>query len=234
MEAAMKDKVVIVTGAFGILGQAVCRALAAAGASVAAVDLSAQPRGDLAQALGERALIVGGCDLTDAAQAKRAVDATLAAFGRLDALINITGGFAWETLEGGEPATWERMHAMNLVTCANMCRAAVPALKTANGRIVNIGAAGALKAAAGMGAYAAAKSGVHRLTEALAEELKGKVAVNAVLPSIIDTPTNRRDMPDADFGKWVAPADLAAVILFLASDAARAVTGALVPVTGGV
>jgi NAD(P)-dependent dehydrogenase (short-subunit alcohol dehydrogenase family) len=234
MEAAMKDKVVIVTGAFGILGQAVCRALAAAGARVAAVDLSAQPRGDLAQALGERALIVGGCDLTDAAQAKRAVDATLAAFGRLDALINITGGFAWETLEGGEPATWERMHAMNLVTCANMCRAAVPALKTANGRIVNIGAAGALKAAAGMGAYAAAKSGVHRLTEALAEELKGKVAVNAVLPSIIDTPTNRRDMPDADFGKWVAPADLAAVILFLASDAARAVTGALVPVTGGV
>ena len=230
----MKDKVVIVTGAFGILGQAVCRALAAAGARVAAVDLSAQPRGDLAQALGERALIVGGCDLTDAAQAKRAVDATLAAFGRLDALINITGGFAWETLEGGEPATWERMHAMNLVTCANMCRAAVPALKTANGRIVNIGAAGALKAAAGMGAYAAAKSGVHRLTEALAEELKGKVAVNAVLPSIIDTPTNRRDMPDADFGKWVAPADLAAVILFLASDAARAVTGALVPVTGGV
>jgi 3-oxoacyl-[acyl-carrier protein] reductase len=93
---------------------------------------------------------------------------------------------------------------------------------------------GALKAAAGMGPYAAAKSGVHRLTEALAEELKGKVAVNAVLPSIIDTPANRKDMPDADFSRWVTPDDLSEVIMFLASDRARAVTGALVPVTGGV
>jgi 3-oxoacyl-[acyl-carrier protein] reductase len=85
-----------------------------------------------------------------------------------------------------------------------------------------------------MGPYAAAKSGVHRLTEALAEELKGKVAVNAVLPSIIDTPANRKDMPDADFSRWVTPDDLSEVIMFLASDRARAVTGALVPVTGGV
>jgi NAD(P)-dependent dehydrogenase (short-subunit alcohol dehydrogenase family) len=86
-----------------------------------------------------------------------------------------------------------------------------------------------------MGAYAASKSGVHRLTEALAEETKGKgVTVNAVLPSIIDTPANRADMPDADFGRWVAPSELAAVILFLASPEAGAITGALLPVTGGV
>ena len=230
----MEDSCVIVTGAFGVLGEAVARALAAAGARVAAVDITERPRGDLGQALGERAIILGGHDLTDPAQAGRAVDDTLKAFGRLDALINITGGFAWETLEGGDPATWARMYAMNVATCANMCRAAVPALTQSHGRIVNIGAASALKAAAGMGAYAAAKSGVHRLTEALAEELKGQVGVNAVLPSIIDTPANRNDMPDADFSKWVAPADLAAVILFLASDAARAITGALIPVTGGV
>ncbi len=230
----MKDKCVIVTGAFGVLGQAVARALARAQARVAAVDLADQARGDLAEALGDRALMLGGCDLTDPAGASRAAQTALARFGRLDALINITGGFAWETLEGGDPATWDRMYAMNLVTCANMCRAAVPALVESGGRIVNVGAGGAVKAAAGMGAYAAAKSGVHRLTEALAEELKGKVGVNAVLPSIIDTPANRRDMPTADVSKWVAPDDLAAVILFLASDAARAVTGALLPVSGGV
>ena len=98
-----------------------------------------------------------------------------------------------------------------------------------------MGAAGALKAAAGMGAYAASKAAVHKLTESLAEELKADgITVNAVLPSIIDTPANRADMPDADFAAWVAPADLAAVILFLASESARAVTGALVPVTGRV
>lgn len=230
----MKDKCVIVTGAFGILGQAVARALARAKSKVAAVDLAETPRGDLAAALGDRGIVVGGCDLTDPAQAAVAVEAALTQFGRLDGLINITGGFAWETLEGGDPATWDRMYAMNLKTCANMCRAAVPALSQSGGRIVNVGAGGAVKAAAGMGAYAASKSGVHRLTEALAEELKGKVGVNAVLPSIIDTPTNRKDMPNADFGKWVAPDDLAAVILFLASDQARAITGALLPVSGGV
>ena len=134
----------------------------------------------------------------------------------------------------GDPATWDRLYALNVKTCANMCRAAIPALSAAGGRIVNVGAGGAVKAAAGMGPYAASKSGVHRLTEALAEELKGKVAVNAVLPSIIDTPQNRADMPKADFATWVSPADLAAVILFLASDDARAVTGALLPVNGGV
>ncbi|RZJ93411.1 MAG: SDR family oxidoreductase, partial [Brevundimonas sp.] len=118
----------------------------------------------------------------------------------------------------------------------NASRAALPHLKASpEGRIVNVGANGALKAAAGMGAYAAAKSGVHRLTEALAEELKTtSVTVNAVLPSIIDTPANRKDMPDADPAAWVAPADLAAVILFLASPDSRAVTGALIPVTGRV
>src|SRR5580704_14325829 len=110
----MKDSCVIVTGAFGILGEAVVRALAAAGARVAAVDLSERPRGDLGQALGERAIILGGRDLADPAQAQAAVDAALAAFGHLDALINITGGFAWETLEGGDPATWARMYAINL------------------------------------------------------------------------------------------------------------------------
>ena len=230
----MKDKCVIVTGAFGALGQVVGAALAHRGAHVAAVDLAASPPHGLAAKLGAASLMVGGTDLTDPASAAKSVEAAVARFGRLDALINVAGGFAWETLVDGQAATWDRLYAKNVKTCANLCRAAAPHLELSHGRIVNIGAGGAVKAAAGMGAYAAAKGGVHRLTEALAEELKGKVAVNAVLPSIIDTPQNRKDMPDSDFAKWVSPEDLAEVIAFLASDAARAVTGALVPVNGGM
>lgn len=228
----MQGKVVVVTGGFGALGQVVCRAALAAGARVAAVDHAAQaPAG-----LGEGVLALGGVDLTDAEQARAAVDRAAAQFGRLDALVNVAGGFAWETVGEGAVETWDRLYALNVKTCLNASRAALPHLKARGaGRIVNVGANGAVKAAMGMGAYAASKSGVHRLTEALAEELKGQgVTVNAVLPSIIDTPANRADMPDADFGKWVRPEDLAAVIMFMASDAARAVTGALVPVTGEV
>ncbi|MEW6019792.1 MAG: SDR family oxidoreductase, partial [Pseudomonadota bacterium] len=127
-------------------------------------------------------------------------------------------------------------YAMNVKTAANASRAALPWLRrSAAGRIVNVGAMGAIKSAAGMGAYGASKAGVHRLTESLAEELKGEgITVNAILPSIIDTPANRADMPDADFSAWVSPADLAKVMLFLASPDARAVTGALLPVTGRV
>ncbi|HWU79469.1 MAG TPA: SDR family oxidoreductase, partial [Caulobacter sp.] len=131
--------------------------------------------------------------------------------------------------------TWERLHRLNLMTALNASKAALPHLVARGaGRIVNVGANGAVKAATGMGAYAASKAGVHRLTEALAEEYKGRVTVNAVLPSIIDTPVNRADMPDADFATWVSPEELAAVILFLASSEASAVTGALLPVVGRV
>jgi NAD(P)-dependent dehydrogenase (short-subunit alcohol dehydrogenase family) len=127
------------------------------------------------------------------------------------------------------------MYALNVATALNASRAAIPHLAASGaGRIVNVGAMGALQSGAGMGAYAASKAGVHRLTEALAAELKGKITVNAVLPSIIDTAANRASMPKSDFAKWVTPQELADVILFLASDAASAVTGALLPVNGRV
>jgi NAD(P)-dependent dehydrogenase (short-subunit alcohol dehydrogenase family) len=127
------------------------------------------------------------------------------------------------------------MYALNVLTALNASRSAIPHLAASPaGRIVNIGAMGALQAGSGMGAYAASKAGVHRLTEALASEWKGKITVNAVLPSIIDTAANRASMPEADFKKWVTPQELADVILFLASDAASAVTGALLPVSGRV
>ncbi len=228
----MAGRVYAITGAYGVLGSAVATAAAAQGTRLALIDFAAAPAGPLPAG----ALLLGGVDLTDPASAKAALDSAADKLGGVDGLINIAGGFRWETLEGGDPDSWPALYRMNVLTAANASRAAIPHLrKSAAGRIVNIGANGAMKAAMGMGAYAASKAGVHKLTEALAEELKGDgITVNAVLPSIIDTPTNRADMPDADPSAWVTPEDLAAVILFLASEAARAVTGALVPVTGRV
>ena len=225
----MSERVVAITGGHGALGKAVVEAALAQGLKVAVIDHAS------GHAAPDGVLEVGGVDLTDPAAAKAAMETVAAHFGRLDALLNIAGGFVWQAVEGGEDE-WARMFALNLTTALNASRAALPHLKaSAEGRIVNVGAHGALKAAHGMGAYAASKSAVHRLTEALAEELKAtSVTVNAVLPSIIDTAANRADMPDADPARWVAPADLAATMLFLASPEARAITGALLPVTGRV
>jgi len=226
----MSKRSVIVTGGFGALGRVVAAAFAGQGDQVARVDFAAKAPEALAGALD-----LGGVDLTDPEAAARIVATVEAEFGGVGVLVNIAGGFTWETLNDGSVATWQRMYAMNLVTAATITKAALPALKAAQGgRVVNIGAGAALKADAGMGAYAASKSAVHRLTESLAAELSGDdVTVNAVLPSIIDTPTNRANMPTADFGKWVRPQAIADVILFLASPAGRSVTGALIPVTRG-
>ena len=230
----MTARVYAITGAFGTLGAAVAKAAAAQGARLALIDFAKQAPAGLPS--GDDVLALGGVDLTDAASAKAAVDAVVARFGGLDVLINVAGGFTWQTHEGGDAETWSRLFLMNVQTAANISRAAIPALKASkSGAIVNVGANAAVKAAAGMGPYTASKAGVHKLTEALAEELKADdVTVNAVLPSSLDTAVNRADMPNADFATWVKPEELASVILFLASEQARAVTGALVPVTGRV
>ena len=164
-----------------------------------------------------------------------AVSEVVAAQGSVDVLINVAGGFVWETLADGGAPTWARMFDLNALTCVNMTQAALPELaKAAGARVVNVGAGGALTAAAGMGSYAASKSAVHRLTESLAAELcDWDITINAVLPSILDTEPNRTDMPNADFRQWVSPAALAEVIVFLASPAARAISGALIPVARG-
>jgi 3-oxoacyl-[acyl-carrier protein] reductase len=226
----MNGKVVVVTGASGALGRVVAEAALARGARVAGLDYAASQIPATASRIE-----LGGVDLSDATEATKAIDAVAAHFGRLDALINIAGGFAFEAVAEGDPRTWQQMYALNVLTALNASRAAIPHLAVAaSPRIVNIGAIGALQAGAGMGAYAASKAGVHRLTEALAAEWKGKITVNAVLPSTIDTAANRASMPKADFAKWVTPQELAEVILFLVSDAASAVTGALLPVSGRV
>ena len=209
------------------------RAVQDAGARVAAIDriASVQAPSSLADAL-----LLGDVDVDSSTSAARAFEIVSKRLGGLDALVNVAGMFRWETLENGAADTWDLLYKSNLRTAVSSSKAALPyLLRRGAGRIVNIGAQAASKAAAGMGAYAASKAGVARLTESLAEELKDRaITVNAILPSIIDTPQNRRDMPSADFTRWVAPTAVALPIVFLLSDAAAAITGALIPVSGRV
>lgn len=230
----MSGRVFAITGASGVLGSAVAAAAAEQGARLGLIDFAKAPSADTPP--GPETLFLGGVDLADADAARAAIDAVSDHFGGLDVLLNIAGGFSWEKHEGGAAETWTRLFLMNVQTASNASRAAIPHLRrSAAGRIVNVGATGALKASIGMGAYAASKAGVHSLTQALAEELKAHgVTVNAVLPSIIDTPANRAEMPKANFSAWVRPLELAVVMLFLASEEASGVTGALIPVTGRV
>jgi len=229
----LNGKRVAVTGGFGALGVATVNALQAAGARVAAIDrASAAPAG---VSLGD-AKTFGGVDIGDAAAAKATFAKAAEALGGLDALVNIAGTFRWEKIADGGLETWDFLYNVNLRTAVAASQAALPFLAASrSASIVNIGAMGAIRAGTGMGAYAASKAGIFKLTEALAEELKEKdITVNAILPSIIDTPPNRADMPKANFAHWVKPADIAGVIAFLISDGARAITGALIPVTGRV
>ena len=217
---------ILVTGAAGVLGQAVITTLAAHGEAVIAVDLA-----PTIPQVGQR-LSFGGIDLADPA----AGAALIAQVGEpVTGLVNVAGGFLWETVAEGGWASWERMYRINVQTAFEASRLALPALRSTRGAIVNVSAAATARAGAGMGAYTAAKSAVSRLTEALAaEELANGVRVNAVMPSVIDTPANRRDMPDADHSRWVTPTEIAEVVAFLLSPAASGVTGALVPVVGRV
>lgn len=228
--ASLASRRVLVTGGLGALGRAVGRLLAERGARVVLLDLAP------AQAVDGMAGVLGGVDLGDEAATVGAVAEAARLMGGVDALVNIAGGFRWERLDGGSLATWDAMYQMNLRSAVAASRAALPHLRAASpAAIVNVGALAAVKAGVGMAAYAASKAGVARLTEALAEELKDEaVRVNAVLPSILDTPANRADMPDADPSRWVSGPQLAAVVAFLLSADAAAVTGACIPVAGRV
>jgi NAD(P)-dependent dehydrogenase (short-subunit alcohol dehydrogenase family) len=228
----LSGKVLVITGSNGALGQAAAATLSGYGARLALLDHAQTP--STAQQAGVRHY--GGIDLTQEGAARSVMERVVKEAGRLDGLINIAGGFHWENLSGGTLDSWDSMYRINLRTAVASCQAALPfLLQSGGGRIVNVGAMGAVKAATGMGAYAASKAGVAKLTEALADELKDRgITVNAILPSVLDTPRNRVDMPQADFTRWVAPAEAAEVIAFLVSDEARAVTGALIPVVGRV
>lgn len=219
----LANKTMVITGGAGILGQAVAERAKAEGAQVVLLDVVA----DFTSSLGATHTV----DLTNA----DAVAQCFAQIGPFDALANIAGGFDMgPTVYETSDEMWESLFAINVTTLRRVLNVAVPILLTqGRGSVVNVGALGAQRGVANMGAYTAAKATVMRLTEALSDEVKTQgVNVNAVLPSLIDTPRNRADMPDADFATWVSPEDLAAVVCFLASDSARAVHGALVPVNG--
>ncbi|MEM7542548.1 MAG: SDR family NAD(P)-dependent oxidoreductase [Pseudomonadota bacterium] len=217
----LKGKTVVVTGAAGALGSAVCSKAEGYGATVKRLDLAFQETAEHCYAV----------DLTDAAS----VSAVLEEISAFDAVFNVAGGFSMgPQVHDGADDEWDHLFAMNVTTLRNMVAVTVPKLLAAGrGKIVNVGALSAREGIGAMGAYCASKSAVMRLTESMSGELRAQgINVNAVLPSIIDTPTNRGDMPDADFSKWVAPQDLANVICFLGSPSADAIHGALIPVRG--
>jgi NAD(P)-dependent dehydrogenase (short-subunit alcohol dehydrogenase family) len=206
-------RTVVITGAAGNLGRVVADAFREAGDKLVLLDAKT------------------GTDLLD----PKSIQAAVEKAGRIDVLCNIAGGFRMGSpVHETTDADWDFLFGLNVRSVVNMSRAVVPVmLRAGGGKIVNVGAFAAQKGVAQMGAYIASKSAVIRLTETMAAELREKnINVNCVLPTIIDTPENRAAMPDADPKRWVAPQDLAKVIVFLASDAARAIHGAAIPVTG--
>jgi NAD(P)-dependent dehydrogenase (short-subunit alcohol dehydrogenase family) len=228
-----QDRTVMITGAAGHLGRAVAQAFRARGARLV---LLGRDVASLRRAFDEDAkTLLVAADLREADQVDAAAGEAFARFGRLHALCHVAGGFRMgEAVHETTAATWDWLMDVNARSFVNVTRAVVPhMLEQGGGRIVAVGAGAGAKGSAHMGAYSASKSALLRLAEALSAEVKERgINVNCVLPSIIDTPDNRAAMPDADPARWVAPQALADVIAFLCSDAARAVHGAALPVTG--
>ena len=226
-------RTVVITGAAGHLGKAVVANFAAQGAQLVVLD---RQQAALDAAFGDVADCLRiAANLLDSPQTASAVATAVERFGRIDVLCHIAGGFRMgEPVHEVSDADWDFLFDINPRTLRNIARAVVPGMiARRGGKIVTVGAFAAQRGVANMGAYTAAKSATIRLTEAMSAELREHgINVNCVLPTIIDTPDNRASMPDADPARWVAPAALADVVAFLASDAARAVHGAAVPVSG--
>ena len=237
MSEKFGGQVVLVAGGTGGLGRAVSLAFLREGARVAVTYRKQEEFDALQKAAGADGLRLTGyvADVTDEAAAGQLIGKILAQYGRLDALVNAVGGYAGGAkLWDGEAKVIEQMLALNFRSGYALSRAAVPAmLSRKHGAIVNIAGKAALEHPAGAAAYAASKAAALALFDSLAAELKGSgVRVNSVLPSIIDTPANRKAMPKADFSQWPKPEDIAHVILFLCGDDAAVVHGAAIPVYG--
>lgn len=223
----IEESTIVVTGVCGVLGAAVASEALDRGLRVIGIDIRESSEGVSHYC----SKFFGGVDLSDYCSVKRIFEVLSSEEEHIKAIVNVAGGFSFNLFEDSELDDWDHLYRVNLKTAVIACRAALPSLEASgSGCIVNVGASAALRAGAGMAAYAASKAGVAKLTESLSEELRGRVRVNAILPAIIDTPANRESMPDADFNEWTRPEDIAAVIMLLLSRDARAITGALVPV----
>ena len=230
------NQIVLVTGAAGNLGFAVAQAFRTAGAGLVLVDRARERLAELyADWLPADDIWLATADLTDEQSVADMAATVLAEAGRVDVLVNVAGGFSMGTaVHKTELATWEFMLNLNAKSVLLTSKAFVPQMiARGDGKIISVAARAGLEGKAKMGVYTVSKAAVIRLTESLADELKEhSINVNCILPGTIDTPQNRAAMPNANVAKWVAPAELANVILFLASPAASAVQGAAVPVYG--
>jgi NAD(P)-dependent dehydrogenase (short-subunit alcohol dehydrogenase family) len=231
----MTGRVAVVTGGTGALGQSITTALLEAGAVVAIPYAVAEERAALEGRLGpeQRARVhLEAADVTDEAAVGRFVEAVRKRHGRVDGLVNAVGGFAGGDLVSTPLAEWQRMMTLNLTSTVIACRAVLPGMIGAGGgRIVNIASRAVLPPQGGFIAYTVSKAAVITLTQALAQEVRSHhITVNAVLPSTMDTPANRRAMPDADRTAWVSTTDVAHVVAFLLSDRAAALSGAALTV----
>ena len=237
MSARFEGRVVLVAGGTGGLGRAVSSAFLDEGAAVAVTYRNQPDWETFKNSVSAKAVRLQGheVDVTDEAAVNQLIEKILLKHGRLDALVNAVGGYAgglklWEM----ETKVFEQMLNLNLRSGYALSRAAVRAmLKQGRGAIVNVAAKAAVDHAAGASAYAASKAAAVAMLDSLAADVRGTgVRVNTILPSIIDTETNRRAMPKADFSKWPKPRDIASVVLFLCSDDARVIHGAAIPVYG--
>ena len=230
---SLEGKVALITGGTGALGTVVCREFLAAGARLVVTYVLDEEiaRFEASVTGGDYELVK--VDLTDAAEVSKAVDRIAASHGRVDVLLNLAGGF-WGGVTVAETpdVELEKLFAMNVRTAFNCARAVVPHMQRRRfGRIVSVAARAALLGGGYVGAYAISKAGVVALTRALADEVRDHgITVNAIAPSTIDTPANRAAMPDADPSKWVKPEQIAATLVFLASDAAGATSGTVIPI----
>lgn len=230
----MDQSVVVVTGGAGALGQAVVAWFTSRGAKVAVLDYSDELLAGAYSAPNQQHAYIA-CDLTSRESTAEAIGRVVREFGHIDVLANIAGGFLMgDPVHETSDKTWDFLFDLNTRSILNTAAAVVPVMiSQGQGKVVNVAARAGVAGAAAMGAYTASKASVMRLTESMALELREqKINVNAVMPSLIDTPRNRSDMPGADFSKWVAPEDIAEVVGYLASESARAVHGACVPVDG--
>jgi len=214
----------IVTGAGGALGAATAALLDRQGHEVARI---------VRNSASQDQRTIACEDLADAESAERSLGAAVKALGSLDGVLHMAGAFDWRPVAQSDAALWQALFRKNLETTLAVVKATLPYLRE-GGAIVTIGAAAAEPSGAGMAPYAASKSAVAKLTQSLAAELEGRIRINTLLPSIIDTPANRGAMPNADPSSWTHPDAIAEVASFLVSPAARAIHGALIPVTNSV